>query len=132
MPALQLELIQPDGTTQVIPDAWLIEAEGATRHWGTSWSLAGVTASTGATRLEAYWKHLQTMETVRTAARDAHAVRFHRALLSVVPEERDRPPQQRELLYELALDSRSPVTEKPRAFNGATTFDSSDRAASAR
>lgn len=104
LPALEVELVYPDGHTRLV-DVREMSASGATpRWWALTWSLMGAheTARASPERFEAFWDRVGARGPL--ASEGYSAVRFYRATISTVPEDRDDPVLSRRLLYELERD----------------------------
>jgi hypothetical protein len=98
MPALRVYAVRDDGA-RIPLNAAPIATDQRQRLWALMWSL--MSRGDQRARLESYWRALAENENVREQARGARKIRFYRAWMSVVPEDRERPPVREELLYEL-------------------------------
>jgi hypothetical protein len=103
MPDLVVEAEWPDGRRAPVPHARDARGVRTQRQWGEIWSLAGVTDPVFPERLRAYYDFVRRAEPARTLTTGAVRVRFYRASVSVVPEERDAPARLEQLLAELSL-----------------------------
>jgi hypothetical protein len=103
MPDLLIELEDAGGRRTVLPHARDTRGYRTQRQWGEVWSLAGIHGHPGDARLRAYLAQLRRQEPARSLVSGAARVRFYRAYLSVVPEEREAPPRRDELLLDLPL-----------------------------
>jgi hypothetical protein len=103
MPDLVVEVELPDGRREPVPHARDARGYRTQRQWGEIWSLAGVTGPVSPERLRAYYDFVRRGEPARTLTAGAVRVRFYRASLSVVPEQRGEPPRLEGLLAEIAL-----------------------------
>ena len=99
MPDLEIEAVRADGSTTVVPHARDGRGKRSQRAWGMIWSLAGVGGPVSESRLRAYFEKIE--REAPEVTRDVLVVRFYRAQLSVVPEERGAPAVHRTLLREI-------------------------------
>ncbi len=98
MPALRVEAVRDDGA-RIPLEAAPIVTDQRQRLWALMWSL--MSRGDQRARLESYWRALAEDERVREAASGARRIRFYRVWISVIPEDRWRPPVREELLYEI-------------------------------
>lgn len=90
LPALEVEVVSADGVGEVVP-VRAMSAGGATqRWWALTWSLLGAheRARADPRRFRAFWNEMARRPEVARRAQGATAVRFYRATVSTVPEER--------------------------------------------
>ena len=127
MPALVIALVGPDGAESPVEMDALAEAGDLPRERALGLRL--LAAGVGPEQFAAYWARVSKRATLRARLPGARAVRFYVGRISIVPEERARPPVGRRLVYELVLGPAS-STMIPRARNGAMTWSASDEAAS--
>ncbi len=128
MPALVIVLVGPDGAESPVGMDALADATNRARE--RAFGLRLLAAGAGPEQFAAYWGRVSARAALRARLPNARAVRFYAGRISTVPEERDRPPVARRLIYELPLAPAS--TMMPRARSGATTWSASDEAASRR
>jgi Vitamin K-dependent gamma-carboxylase len=98
MPALRVEAVRDDGA-RIPLEAAPIVTDQRQRSWALMWSV--MSRGDQRARLESYWRALAEDEGVREKARGARRIRFSRVWMSVIPEDRGRPPVREELLYEI-------------------------------
>jgi hypothetical protein len=127
MPALAMTLVGQNGAEWPVPMEALADAGEVARE--RMLGLRLLASGAGPDRFAAYWDRVSTRPALRARLPDARAVRFYAGRISTVPEERDRPPAGRRLIYELALPPAA-STRMPRARSGAMTSSASDEAAS--
>jgi len=84
MPGLWVTVLDPDGSERPVP----IAATG----WGEQWRLAGIGGPVSEAALAAYWSRIAERDEVRSLAVGAESVRFYRAAISVLPDDRGQPP----------------------------------------
>jgi hypothetical protein len=99
MPSLAAYAVRPDGTRIELPTA-PVDTDQTQRLWGMTFSLLEKGARPE--RFESYWRALSRRPDVREKVAGAASVRFYRAWLSVLPEDRGKPPLREELLFELS------------------------------
>ena len=92
MPDLEIEVETAAGERLVVPHARDARGYRTQRQWGQIWSLAGVTSPVEPARLKAYLDEVSRTEPARSLVKRGVRARFDRVYLSVVPEERGRPP----------------------------------------
>jgi len=103
MPDLEITVETASGHRLVVPHARDARGYRTQRQWGEIWSLAGITSPVDPARLRAYLDEAARTEPARSLVSQGVVARFDRVYLSVVPEERGRPPLLRVTLAELAL-----------------------------
>jgi hypothetical protein len=108
MPDLLLAAVGNDGRETPIVHARDVHGYRTQREWGEVWSLAGVTTPVDALRLETYLASISAESRTRALLAQSSQVRAYRAELSVVPEERGRPPVSRTLLAVLPVPAPPP------------------------
>jgi hypothetical protein len=111
IPDLLIELEMRDGSREVLRHARDARGYRTQRQWGEVWSLAGIHGHPGEARLRAYLEQLRRSQPVASLIASAVRVRFFRAYLSAVPEERDAPPRRDELLLNAPMGI--PSVESP-------------------
>jgi hypothetical protein len=130
VPALVISLVRGNG--QEVPFNSNADAppgeEARERIFGLSPIAAAGTTDAPAC-FAAYWDRLLTRRSSSSPAlaADLRAVRFYRAEISTLPEDRSQPPRVRALIYELSPGRES--TMMPRARSGATTSAASEDSA---
>ena len=107
LPAMEVELVYPDGSTFDVPVEWMSADGRSQRWWALSWSLLGAhdRAEASPERFRAFWDDVATRPRLRSRARAASAVRLYRVWLGTDPDRAADPPLARRLLYELPLES---------------------------
>ncbi len=108
LPAMEVDLVRADGSTQAVPIAWMSPDGRSQRWWALSWSLLGAheRARASPERFRAFWESVTAASPrARAATRASTQVRFYRAYVSTIPEARDDPPLSRRLVYALPLAS---------------------------
>jgi len=105
LPAMEVELVRPGGTTVTVPVEWMSPGGLSQRWWSLSWSLLGSheRARAQEARFDAFYRRVSAHGPLAEASQGARAVRFYKLYVSTVPEARDDPPLSRELLAELPL-----------------------------
>jgi hypothetical protein len=106
MPDLGLVAVGPGDAGTEIPHARDARGYRHQRQWAEVWSLAGVYGEPDKARLRAYLSAVAQAAAAQRALRGATGVRFYRDALSVLPEDRDKPPINRTLIYEVRLQPR--------------------------
>jgi len=101
MPDLGLYRVDPDGNEREIQHARDGAGYRTQRRWAELWSLAGVYGPASSARLRAYLEAALRDPAVKRQAPEGSRIRLYRLDRSVLPEDRERAPVSRRLLFEL-------------------------------
>jgi len=101
MPDLLVTAVRDSGEEVLVPQGRTASGYRTQRQWGEIFSLVGMWGPADPARLRAYVAQAAREPAAHRALAGAVRVRVFRAEMSVVPEERARPPLRRSLLLEL-------------------------------
>jgi hypothetical protein len=106
MPDLEIDAVDSGDKETALVHARDARGYRTQREWGILWRLAGATGPSEKAALVAYFKSAVRRPENLTALASATRIRFYRAMRSIKPEDRERPPSSRHLLLEVPTNSK--------------------------
>jgi hypothetical protein len=100
MPDLEVTAVRDTGEEVIVPQGRTASGYRTQRQWGEIFSLVGMWGPVDPARLQAYVARAAREPDARRALSGAVRIQVFRTEISVVPEDRDRPPVSRKLLAE--------------------------------